>query len=264
MGSAEWGSDSASFASTPRCRSRPPASASVAPPKPSSRTIGRPLARLPRVAAHETTPPPPLPRTDRSALAPRRLLFFADVAHQGQARPLRDLADRRPGGRRPPKGQRRHDARGGRGRPRQTHRSPIPRRQGRPRGGCGSTRNRLRLCAACCAAPGFPSGAAGSAPARLAAGPVPPRPPTRTIRKSFSATAPSCAARRHPRLARDDRRPINGPIGCRGPIPPRRPPPRRKKFPAHGVSRLHARPKVGCDDHCRVAPLAGSPQIPSP
>lgn len=135
MGSAEWGSDSASFASTPRCRSRPPASASVAPPKPSSRTIGRPLARLPRVAAHETTPPPPLPRTGRSALAPRRLLFFADVAHQDQSRRLRDLADRRPGGRRPPTGQRRHDDRGGRGRPRQTHRSPIPRRQGGPRGG---------------------------------------------------------------------------------------------------------------------------------
>ena len=76
--------------------------------------------------------------------------------------------------------------------------------------------------------------------------------------------APSCAARRHPRLARDDRRPINGPIGCRGPIPPRRPPPRRKKPPVHGVSRLHAGPKVGCDDHCRVAPPAGSPQIPSP
>lgn len=135
MGSAEWGSDSASFASTPCCRSRPPASASVAPPKPSSRTIGRPLARLPRVAAHETTPPPPLPRTGRSALAPRRLLFFADVAHQGQARPLRDLANQRPGGRRPPTGHRRHDARDGRGRPRQTHRSRIPRRQGRPRGG---------------------------------------------------------------------------------------------------------------------------------
>lgn len=135
MGSAEWGSDSASFASTPRCRSRPPASASVAPPKPSSRTIGRPLARLPRVAAHETTPPHPLPRTGRSALAHRRLLFLANVAHQGQARRLRDLADRRPGGRRPPTGQPRHDARDGRGRPRQTHRSPIPRRQGRPRGG---------------------------------------------------------------------------------------------------------------------------------
>ena len=135
MGSAEWGSDSASFASTPCCRSRPPASASVAPPKPSSRTIGRPLARLPRVAAHETTPPPPLPRTGRSALAPRRLHFFADVAHQGQARPLRDQANRRPGGRRPPTGHRRHDARDARGRPRQTHRSRIPRRQGRPRGG---------------------------------------------------------------------------------------------------------------------------------
>ena len=74
MGSAEWGSDSASFASTPRCRSRPPASASVAPPKPSSRTIGRPLARLPRVAAHETTPPPPFashwPERSRSSAPP--------------------------------------------------------------------------------------------------------------------------------------------------------------------------------------------------
>ena len=37
-----------------------------------------------------------------------------------------------------------------------------------------------------------------------------------------------------------------------------------KKSPVHGVGRLHAGPKVGCDDHCRVAPPAGSPQIPSP